>query len=72
MIGWAFCTDVSGEKTMPDISFTGIGLVLGMLIGGVLGYFVSNLTIGVVGGLGAGLAIGFALDALRAGRRKGD
>lgn len=42
-----------------------------MLIGGVLGYFVSNLSIGVIGGLGAGLAIGFALDALRAARRKG-
>lgn len=57
---------------MPDISFTGIGLVLGMLIGGVLGYFVSNLSIGVIGGLGAGLVIGFALDALKArGRDEG-
>ena len=44
------------------IKYTGLGMAIGLLLGGIFGLIVGNMIIFAGGGLVLGLAIGAALD----------
>jgi len=47
------------------ISYTAIGLAVGLITGGIVGLIIGNMVIFAGGGLVLGLAIGSALDNRR-------
>ena len=47
------------------IKYTGIGMALGLVLGGLLGLIVGNMIIFAGGGLVLGMAVGAALDNRR-------
>lgn len=51
---------------MPQSSFLGIGILIGLLAGTMVGIQIGNLTVGIGGGLIIGGGLGFAIDAIRA------
>jgi hypothetical protein len=61
----------TGAGAMPQSSFLGIGILIGLLAGTVVGIEIGNLTLGIGGGLLIGGGAGFAADFVRA-RLRGD
>ena len=53
------------NNTQKKISYTGLGLAIGLILGGIVGLAVNNMIIFVGGGLVLGLGIGSALDNRR-------
>jgi len=47
------------------ISYTALGLAVGLILGGIVGLIIDNMVIFAGGGLVLGLAIGSALDNRR-------
>lgn len=47
------------------ISYTALGLAIGLILGGIVGLIIDNMVIFAGGGLIVGLAIGSALDNRR-------
>ena len=47
------------------ISYTALGLLIGLILGGIVGLAIGNMIIFAGGGLVLGLAIGSALDNRR-------
>ena len=47
------------------ISYTALGLAIGLILGGIVGLVIDNMIIFAGGGLVLGLAIGSALDSRR-------
>ena len=54
---------------MPQSSFLGIGILIGLLAGTMIGMEMGNLTLGIGGGVVIGGGLGFAIDAIRAKMR---
>ena len=50
------------NPTSIRITYKGIGMALGLILGGLVGLFLGNLIIFAGGGLVIGLALGSALD----------
>jgi len=51
------------RKQLPkNVTHTGIGMGLGLLLGGLLGLLADNLVLFAGGGMIVGLAIGAAMD----------
>lgn len=52
------------DKNQPStrISYKGIGMAVGLIVGGLVGLAIDNLVIFAGGGLVLGLAVGTALD----------
>lgn len=48
-----------------NISYTALGLAIGLILGGIVGLIIDNLIIFAGGGMVLGLAIGSALDNRR-------
>lgn len=55
------------KQSSSKITYTGLGLAIGILVGGLIGLVVHNVVIFSGGGMVLGLAIGAALDQ-RGGR----
>jgi len=55
---------IMSDKNQPStrISFKGIGMAVGLIVGGLVGLAIDNLVIFAGGGLVLGLAVGTALD----------
>ena len=51
--------------TSRNISYTALGMALGLVLGGLVGILIDNMVIFAGGGLVLGLAIGSALDRRR-------
>ena len=47
------------------ISYTALGMAIGLILGGIVGLAIDNMIIFAGGGLVLGLAIGSALDSRR-------
>ena len=47
------------------ISYTALGMAIGLIFGGIVGLIIDNMIIFAGGGLALGLAIGSALDSRR-------
>jgi uncharacterized membrane protein YgaE (UPF0421/DUF939 family) len=47
------------------ISYTALGMAIGLILGGIVGLIIDNMIIFAGGGLGLGLAIGSTLDSRR-------
>jgi hypothetical protein len=57
---------MSQENTnQKKISYTALGLAIGLIFGGIVGLIIDNMIIFAGGGLVLGLAIGSALDNRR-------
>jgi len=57
---------MSKNKTSGKrISYTALGLAIGLILGGIAGLVIDNMVIFAGGGLVLGLAIGSALDNRR-------
>jgi len=54
-----------GNNTQKKISYTSLGLAIGLILGGIVGLIIDNMIIFAGGGLVLGLAIGSALDNRR-------
>jgi uncharacterized membrane protein (Fun14 family) len=52
----------NNNQPSEKISYTALGLAIGMILGGIVGLAIDNLIIFAGGGLVLGLAIGYALD----------
>jgi hypothetical protein len=50
------------NSTQKKISYTAIGLAIGLIFGGIVGLIIDNMIIFAGGGMLLGLAIGAALD----------
>ncbi len=50
------------DTSQRKISYTALGLAIGLVFGGVVGLVIGNMVIFAGGGLVLGLAIGSALD----------
>jgi hypothetical protein len=59
------------EPAMPQRSFLGIGILIGLIAGAVFGMQYGNLAPSIGIGLVAGGGIAFAIDAIR-GKLRGD
>jgi len=55
----------TNHKTQKRISYTALGMSIGLIIGGIVGLIIDNMLIFAGGGLVLGLAIGSALDSRR-------
>jgi len=53
------------KNTKRRISYTALGLAIGLVLGGIVGLAIDNMIIFAGGGLVLGLAIGSALDNRR-------
>ena len=53
------------NNTQKKISYTTLGLAIGLILGGIIGLIIDNIAIFAGGGLVLGLAIGSALDNRR-------
>ena len=53
------------NNTQKKISYTALGLSIGLILGGIVGLIIDNMIIFAGGGLVLGLAIGSALDNRR-------
>jgi hypothetical protein len=53
------------KKSGRRISYTALGLAIGLILGGIVGLAIHNMIIFAGGGLVLGLAIGSALDSRR-------
>lgn len=51
--------------SQKKISYTAIGLTIGLILGGIVGLVIDNMVIFAGSGLMLGLATGFALDNRR-------
>jgi len=51
-----------GKSPIP-VSYKGIGLAAGLVLGGLVGLLIGNLVIFAGGGMVLGLAVGSALDS---------
>lgn len=51
--------------SQKKISYTALGLAIGLVLGGIVGLAIDNMIIFAGGGLVLGLAIGTALDSRR-------
>jgi len=51
------------NNTQKKISYTALGLAIGLILGGIVGLAIDNMIIFAGGGLALGLAIGSALDS---------
>jgi hypothetical protein len=51
--------------SQKKISYTALGLAIGLILGGIVGMAIDNMIIFAGGGLVLGLAIGTALDSRR-------
>ena len=54
---------VRNNHPQSKISYTALGLAIGLILGGILGLIIDNMIIFAGGGLVLGLAIGAALDS---------
>ena len=52
----------TNNQSSRKISYTALGLVIGMVLGGIVGLAIDNMIIFAGAGLVLGLAIGYALD----------
>jgi hypothetical protein len=52
----------SKQRSSTNITYTGLGMAIGLLFGGFVGLMIGNLIIFAGGGMVLGLAIGTALD----------
>jgi len=50
------------NKPRGRISYTALGMSIGLILGGIVGLIIDNMVIFAGGGLVLGLAIGSALD----------
>jgi F0F1-type ATP synthase assembly protein I len=55
------------QQSRSRFTYTGLGMAIGLVVGGLLGLLVDNLAISAGGGMVLGLAIGAALDQRRNG-----
>ncbi|MFN2130887.1 MAG: glycine zipper family protein [Anaerolineae bacterium] len=55
---------MSGSSNQPSrqVSYTALGMAIGLIVGGIVGLIIGNMVIFAGGGLVLGLAIGYALD----------
>lgn len=53
------------NNNQKKISYTALGLAIGLIFGGIVGLIIDNMIIFAGGGLVLGLAIGSALDNRR-------
>jgi len=53
------------KNTGKRISYTALGLAIGMIFGGIVGFVIDNMAIFAGGGLVLGLAIGSDLEKLK-------
>jgi hypothetical protein len=53
------------NDSQRNISYTALGLAIGLILGGIVGLIIDNMIIFAGGGLVLGLAIGSALDNRR-------
>jgi hypothetical protein len=53
---------MSANHPQKNISYTALGLAVGLIFGGLVGLLIDNLVIFAGGGMLLGLAIGAALD----------
>lgn len=53
---------VKNNQSQFKISYTALGLAIGLILGGIVGLIIDNMIIFAGGGLVLGLAIGAALD----------
>jgi F0F1-type ATP synthase assembly protein I len=53
------------ETTRRKLSYTGAGMGIGLVVGGLLGLLIDNLAFSAGGGMVLGLAIGLALENRR-------
>ena len=56
---------VKNDQSQFRISYTALGLAIGLIFGGIVGLIIDNMIIFAGGGLVLGLAIGSALDNRR-------
>jgi hypothetical protein len=56
---------VKNNQSQFKISYTALGLAIGLILGGIVGLIIDNMIIFAGGGLVLGLAIGTALDNRR-------
>ncbi len=53
------------ETNPRKFSYTGAGMGIGLIVGGLLGLLIDNLALSAGGGMVLGLAIGLALENRR-------
>ena len=53
------------NESQRKISYTALGMSIGLILGGIVGLIIDNMVIFAGGGLVLGLAIGSALDNRR-------
>ena len=53
------------NNSQRKISYKALGLAIGLILGGIVGLIIDNITIFAGGGLVLGLAIGSAWDSRR-------
>jgi hypothetical protein len=53
----------NNNRTSFKISYTALGMAIGLIFGGIVGLIIDNMIIFAGGGLVLGLAIGTALDS---------
>ncbi len=56
---------VKNDQSQFKISYTALGLAIGLIFGGIVGLIIDNMIIFAGGGMVLGLAIGAALDSHR-------
>ena len=56
---------MSTNHTQKKISYTALGLAIGLILGGLVGLLIDNMIIFAGGGMLIGLAIGTFLDQQR-------
>ena len=56
---------VKNNQSQFKISYTALGLAIGLIFGGIVGLIIDNMIIFAGGGLVLGFAIGAALDSRR-------
>lgn len=52
----------SSNQPSRQVSYTALGMAVGLIVGGIVGLIIGNLVIFAGGGLVVGLAIGYAWD----------
>jgi len=55
----------NNNRSSFKISYTALGLAIGLILGGIVGLIIDNMIIFAGGGLVLGFAIGAALDSRR-------
>ena len=53
------------NNTQRKVSYTALGMAIGLILGGIMGLIINNMIIFAGGGLALGFAIGSALDNRR-------